>query len=105
MSARKPSYRYHKARDCAVVTIAGVGGPRADRACRPGRRRRGPLALLDEFGTADVDVGAGPELQSEGELVLAEGAVEVRHGAAALRAQSVEAWHPGVMQGERREAA
>src|SRR5262245_46336858 len=23
MSVRKPSYRYHKARDCAVVTLAG----------------------------------------------------------------------------------
>jgi hypothetical protein len=63
------------------------------------------LVLLDEFGTADVDLGLEEELPSEGELVLAEGTVEVRHGAAALKSQRVEAWHPGIGRAERREAA
>jgi hypothetical protein len=63
------------------------------------------LVLLDEFGTADVDLGQQEQLPSEGELVLAEGTVEVRHGAASLKAQRVQAWHPGMARPEKREAA
>jgi hypothetical protein len=63
------------------------------------------LVLLDEFGMADVDLGQQEQLPSEGELVLADGTVEVRHGAACLKAQSVEEWHPGIGRAERREAA
>ena len=40
-----------------------------------------------------------------GELVLAEGTVEVRHGAASLKGQRVSVWHPGVVSVPRREAA
>lgn len=63
------------------------------------------LVLLDEFGTADVDVTPGVELPAEGELVIAEGTVEVRHGAAALKTQRAEAWHPGVVRMPRQGAA
>jgi hypothetical protein len=61
------------------------------------------LVLLDEFGPFDVGTGLG-DLPDEGELV-ADGVVDLRHGAAALKAQSVEAWHPGVVPAERRDAA
>jgi hypothetical protein len=63
------------------------------------------LVLLDEFGTADVGLGQQEQLPSEGELVLAEGTVEVRHGAASLKTQSVQAWQPGVVRAERRAVA
>jgi hypothetical protein len=63
------------------------------------------LVLLDEFGTADVDLGQQEQLPSEGELVLADGTVEVRHRAASLKAQRVEAWHPGIGRAEQRKAA
>jgi hypothetical protein len=53
--------------------------------------------LLDEFGTAYVDLGPEEELPSEG-------LVEVRHGAA-LKAHRVEAWNPGIGRAEQRKAA
>jgi DNA polymerase III alpha subunit len=63
------------------------------------------LVLLDEFGLADVDLTPGVELPAEGQLVIVEGAVEMRHGAATLRAQRAEACHPGVIPTRRQGAA
>lgn len=63
------------------------------------------LVLFDEFGAFDVDLPPGGERPAEGELVLAEGTVDVRHKAAVLKAPRVEAWHPGLLRMPDREAA
>ena len=55
------------------------------------------LVLLDEFGLADVETTPGVEQPQEAELVLAEGVVDVRHGAAVLKANKTSGWHPGVI--------
>jgi hypothetical protein len=63
------------------------------------------LVLIDEYGTLDVDVTPGVAPPAEGELALAEGVADVRHGAAVLRAKRAEAWHPGAAPESRGEAA
>ena len=55
------------------------------------------LVLLDEYGLADVETTPGVEQPAEAELVLAEGVVDVRHGAALLKVTKVSGWHPGVI--------
>ena len=63
------------------------------------------LVLIDEHGTADVDLPPGVEPPQEGELVIFEGLAEVRHGSAVLRAPRAEAVNPGVMPLPRQSAA
>src|SRR5262249_44006657 len=54
------------------------------------------LVLLDEHGLFDVHVASGIEQPGEAELVIAEGVVDQRYGAAALVRATASAWHPGV---------
>jgi hypothetical protein len=61
--------------------------------------------LLDEHGAADVDLPPGVGPPAEGELVIVEGVVEVRHGSAVLKAPKAEAVNPGVLPLRRQEAA
>lgn len=101
-----------------LVVTKGVNSVRALRGASHRERLRlaglvaavenSSLVLLDEYGTADVDVTPGVALPAEGELVLADGVVEVKHGAALLKAPRVEAWHAGLGVGGKaaeREAA
>jgi hypothetical protein len=63
------------------------------------------LVVLAEYGLADVEATPGVEQPGEAELVIVEGAVDVRHGAAVLKASKVAGWHPGVIQMPRQAGA
>lgn len=63
----------------------------------------GVRVLLDEFGLFDVEVKNSKQTPGEAELVIAEGAVDVRHGVAVLKGAKVTGWHPGVHKRENHE--
>jgi DNA polymerase III alpha subunit len=63
------------------------------------------LVLMDEYGLYDVETTPGVEQPDEAELVMVEGVVDVRHGAAVLKANKATGWHPGVIPMPRQAGA
>jgi hypothetical protein len=88
---------------------------RALREAEPGQKLRlaglvaaaegSSLVLLDEHGYFDVETTPGITQPGEADLVTVEGVAHVRHKTAVLKAVKAEAWHPGMGQAARAEAA